>query len=309
MKSSSGFRLGTRGSALALWQAGFTKHAVEAAHTDLQVQIVEIKTTGDRIQDVPLAQVGGKGLFTKELDEALLDHRIDAAVHSLKDLPFSIPDGLILAAVGRREDPRDALVSAGARLEELAGGARIGTSSLRRQAQLRHAFPSLVPGTLRGNVDTRIRKLDAGEFDGIILAAAGLKRLGHAGRITEYLDPDWMIPAVGQGALAYVCRAGDSETRRRLDAIDDAETGLAVTAERAFLAGVEGNCQIPIAGYAMVSGGRLSISGMIAAIDGSRVLRDRVTGPGRDAAALGSELATRVLESGGRTILDAIRKQ
>lgn len=305
MASSGEFRLGTRGSPLALWQAGFTKNALEAAHPGLEVLIVEIKTTGDRIQDVPLAQVGGKGLFTKELDEALLDHRIDAAVHSLKDLPFSIPDGLGLAAVGRREDARDAVVSTGPRLDEMADGARIGTSSLRRQAQLRDTFPSLVPGTLRGNVDTRLRKLDAGDFDAIILAAAGLKRLGHAGRITEFLEPDRMLPAVGQGALAYVCRTDDAKTRGRIHAIDDAETALAVTAERAFLAGVEGNCQIPIAGHATVSGESLSISGMIAAIDGSTILRDRVTGSTSEAAALGRQLATRLLESGGRAILDA----
>ena len=306
MANKTPTRLGTRGSPLALWQAGFTKNSLEAAHADLEVQIVEIRTTGDRIQDVPLAEVGGKGLFTKELDEALLDDRIDAAVHSLKDLPFSMPEGLVLAAVGCREDPRDALVSTGPRLDELPAGARIGTGSLRRQAQLRDAFPHLVADSVRGNVDTRLGKLDRGEFDGILLAAAGLKRLGHAERITEYLEADRMLPAVGQGVLGYVCRIDDTETRSAFDAINHAETLLAVTAERAFLAGVEGNCQVPVAGHATFSGELLSISGMIAAIDGSTVLKDRVSGFGTDAGALGAALARRLLASGGQAILDAI---
>src|SRR2546421_1481157 len=209
-------RLGTRGSALALWQANWTKIELEKRWPDLTVQLVPIKTTGDKILDVPLAKIGGKGLFTKEIDEALLDGRIDIAVHSLKDVPFQLPDGIDFGAIPEREDPRDAFLSNGPRLEELPKGAVIGTSSLRRQVQLRHRFPALNLVALRGNVDTRLRKLAAGEFDGIILAAAGLKRLGHAARITQVLDDDVMVSAVGQGALGIACRSGDDATRAAL---------------------------------------------------------------------------------------------
>src|SRR5437870_13576981 len=205
-------RLGTRGSALALWQANWTKSQLEQRWPESAVELVPIKTTGDKILDVPLAKIGGKGLFTKEIDEALLDGRIDLAVHSMKDVPFQLPDGIDFAAVPEREDPRDAFISNGPQLEELDKGATIGTSSLRRQVQLRHRFPLLNLATLRGNVDTRLRKLAAGEFDGIILAASGLKRLGHAARITQILDDDIMVSAVGQGALAIACRSGDDAT-------------------------------------------------------------------------------------------------
>ena len=249
-KTSSGLRLGTRRSALALWQANWAQAELESRVPGLHVGILPIKTTGDRIQNVSLAEIGGKGLFTKELDEALLDGRIDFAVHSLKDLPFALPAGTALAAVTRREDQRDALVSNGTGLEDMRAGARVGTSSLRRQAQLRHRFRDLEIVTLRGNVDTRIRKLDSGEFDGIILAAAGLKRLGHEKRITQYLEPDVMLSAIGQGALGIVCRSQDAPTREELQVLDDAETHEAVVAERALMASLDGSCQVPIAGYA-----------------------------------------------------------
>src|SRR5262245_16959509 len=212
----SEIRLGTRGSALALWQANWTKGELEKRWPGLIVQLVPIKTTGDKILDVPLAKIGGKGLFTKEIDEALLGGAIDLAVHSLKDVPFQLPDGIDIAAIPEREDPRDAFLSHGPKLHDLPARAKIGTSSLRRQVQLRHHFPSLDLVTLRGNVDTRLRKLGSGEFDAIILAAAGLKRLGHEQRITQILDDDIMISAVGQGALAIVCRSADGSTRRLL---------------------------------------------------------------------------------------------
>src|SRR4051812_44478520 len=209
-------RLGTRGSALALWQANWTKSELERRWPGLQVDLVPIKTTGDRILDVPLAKIGGKGLFTKEIDEALLEGRIDLAVHSMKDVPFQLPYGIEFGAVPEREDPRDAFLSNGPKIQELKAGATIGTSSLRRQVQLRHRFPSLNLLTLRGNVDTRLRKLEAGEFDGIILALAGLKRLGHAARVTQILDEDIMLSAAGQGALGIVCRSEDAETHQFL---------------------------------------------------------------------------------------------
>src|SRR5262245_43482621 len=209
----SNLKLGTRGSALAMWQANWTKVELEKRWPRVTVELISIKTTGDKILDVPLAKVGGKGLFTKELDEALLDGRIDLAVHSLKDVPFQLPDGIDFAAIPEREDPRDAFISNGPKLHELNKNARIGTSSLRRQVQLRHRFPDLELVNLRGNVDTRLRKLSEREFDGIILAIAGLKRLGHAERITQVLDDDIMVSAVGQGALGIVCRSADVATR------------------------------------------------------------------------------------------------
>src|SRR5437899_9302466 len=206
-------RLGTRGSALALWQANWTKTQLEQRWPELAVDLVPIKTTGDKILDVPLAKIGGKGLFTKEIDEALLDGRIDLAVHSMKDVPFQLPSGIVFGAIPEREDPRDAFLSNGPALEELRPGSTVGTSSLRRQVQLRHRFPALKLVGLRGNVDTRLRRAAAGDFDGIILAIAGLKRLGHEARVTQILDDDVMLPAVGQGALVMVCREGDEASR------------------------------------------------------------------------------------------------
>src|SRR5580765_6591571 len=217
--SSRSLKLGTRGSALALWQANWTKIALEHRWPRLTIDLVPIKTTGDKSLDVPLDKIGGKGLFTKEIDEALLDGRIDLAVHSLKDVPFQLPDGIDFAAIPEREDPRDAFVSNGTKLRDLPPDAKVGTSSLRRQVQLRHRLPNLNLQTLRGNVDTRLRKLDAGDFDAIILAAAGLKRLGHENRITEFLEDNVMISAVGQGALGIVCRSTDNVTQQFLEVL------------------------------------------------------------------------------------------
>lgn len=298
--------LGTRGSALALWQANWTKAQLEKRWPGLVVDLVPIKTTGDKILDVPLAKIGGKGLFTKELDEALLDGRIDLAVHSLKDVPFQLPDGIDFAAVPEREDPRDAFVSNGPKLEDLPSGARIGTSSLRRQVQLRHRFPALNLVTLRGNVDTRLRKLAEAEFDGIILAAAGLKRLGHEKRITQILDDDIMVSAVGQGALGIVCRATDDATRRALEVLSHEPTRLAVTAERGLLRALGGSCQVPVAGKAKIDGMDLIIKGLIASLDGTRVITDELRGSVDDANKLGLDLGQRLLSMGAGEILAEI---
>ena len=299
-------KLGTRGSALALWQANWTKRALEHRWQGLTVELVPIKTTGDKILDVPLAKIGGKGLFTKELDEALLDGRIDLAVHSLKDVPFQLPDGIDFAAIPEREDPRDAFVSKGTRLQDLPSGATIGTSSLRRQVQLRHRFPSLNLQTLRGNVDTRLRKLDAGDFDAIILAAAGLKRLGHEDRITEFLDDDIMISAVGQGALGIVCRSADNATLHFLEALDHEATRTAVTAERGLLRALGGSCQVPVAGKATLQHDRLTIKGLIASLDGRRVIFDELSGPKDQSVELGLQLGQKLLAMGAGDILAEI---
>jgi hydroxymethylbilane synthase len=304
----SGFklRLGTRGSALALWQANWTKTELQKRWPDLDVELVPIKTTGDKILDVPLAKIGGKGLFTKEIDEAMLDRRIDVAVHSLKDVPFELPPGIVIGAVPEREDPRDAFLSNGGKLSEMKSDARIGTSSLRRQVQLRHRFPFFNLMTLRGNVDTRLRKLSEGEFDGIILAAAGLKRLGHEGRITQILEDDIMVSAVGQGALGIVCRTDDETTKQLLTPLDHNPTRTAVTAERGLLRALGGSCQVPVAGRANLTGNILTIKGLIASLDGIRVITDQVTGPSDRAEELGIELGRRMLSRGAGEILAEI---
>jgi hydroxymethylbilane synthase len=299
-------RLGTRGSALALWQANWTKSELERRWSGLAVELIPIKTTGDKILDVPLAKIGGKGLFTKELDEALLDGRIDLAVHSLKDVPFQLPDGIDFAAIPEREDSRDAFLSNGPKLQDLPEGATIGTSSLRRQVQLRHRFPALHLATLRGNVDTRLRKLAAGEFDGIILAVAGLKRLGHGERITQVLDDDIMLSAVGQGALGIVCRSGDDATRAALCVLDHVSTRTAVTAERGLLRALGGSCQVPVAGKAWLANDRLTIKGLIASFDGSRVISDELSGAAARPAELGLALGQKLLSMGAGEILAEI---
>jgi hydroxymethylbilane synthase len=300
-------KLGTRGSALALWQAHWTKTELERHFAGLSVELIPIKTTGDKILDVPLAKIGGKGLFTRELDEALLDKRIDIAVHSLKDIPFQLTDGTELAAIPEREDSRDAFLSNGPLLQDLPAGATIGTSSLRRQVQIRHRFPSLNLAMLRGNVDTRLRKLENREFDGIILALAGLKRLGHESRVTQILDDDVMISAVGQGALGIVCRQNDRTTKDRLATLDHSYTRAEVTAERALLRALGGSCQTPVGGRAQFSGNRLQLKAFVASLDGTRTLQLQTEGPASDADALGYELGKRLLEAGGAQILAEIQ--
>ena len=305
---SRNLKLGSRGSPLAMWQANWAKAGLESIFEDLAVELVILKTTGDTILNVPLAQIGGKGLFTKELDEALLDGRIDFAVHSMKDLPFDLPDGIQLVAITEREDHRDAFVSDGRKLGEMPSGARIGTSSLRRQVQLRHRFPDLHVVPVRGNVDTRLRKLDAGEYDGIVLAAAGLNRLGHSDRITEFLESEVMLSAVGQGALAIVCRAGDGETQASLLRLDHETTRCAVLAERALLASLEGSCQVPIGGHARIEGNVIFLTGLIASLDGGHLITDRVSGETARAGEIGAELGRRLLSSGGAAVLEEISR-
>ncbi len=293
--------IGSRGSQLALWQANWVKRALEELGQPCRIEI--IKTTGDKITDVPLAKVGTKGLFTKEIEEALLDGRIDLAVHSLKDLPTELPAGLRIAAIPEREDARDALV--GLRLAELKDGARVGTSSLRRVAQLRAARPGLVIESVRGNLDTRLRKLTEGQYDALVLAAAGLRRLGWAERIAEYLAPEVMCPAVGQGALAIETRE-DGEGARACARLDHAATRVAVEAERAVLARLGGGCQVPIGAHGRVSGERLELEAVVALPDGTRTIRRASCGPVSEAARLGRALGQELLDAGGREILEQV---
>lgn len=272
------------------------------------VELLPMSTKGDRIQDRSLAAIGGKGLFIKELEAALEERRADLAVHSMKDVPGELPDALVIAAVLPRADPRDALLTAGARrLEDLPRGARLGTSSLRRQAQLLAARPDLAIVPLRGNVDTRLRRLDAGELDAIVLACAGLVRLGLEARITARLEPRIFLPAVGQGVIGIECRSDDERTREVLHALEDGATRTAIEAERAFAHRLGGSCQSPIAGYAQIEEDRLTLVGLVAEPDGSRLLRDSITGSTADPSLLGVELAERVLSAGARELLLRLR--
>ena len=290
--------IASRGSQLALWQARWVEAQLTAAGHEVRIEI--IKTTGDKITDVPLAKVGGKGLFTKEIEEALLDGRAQLAVHSLKDLPTELPDGLVLAAVPERQDPCDAVI--GHTLAELAQGAKVGTSSLRRSAQLRSLRPDLQIESVRGNLDTRLRKLDEGQYDAILLAAAGLKRLGWGARIAEILHPSVMCPAVGQGALAIETCEGFALP----DVLNHAATHTAVLAERALLHALGGGCQVPIGAYATVDGGRLQIQAIVAAPDGSQIIRAHSEGAASQAEEIGTALAAELLAKGARQLLESI---
>jgi hydroxymethylbilane synthase len=274
--------IGSRGSQLALWQA---RHIQSLLNVETRIEI--IKTTGDKIQDVPLSQVGGKGLFTKEIEEALLDGRIDLAVHSLKDMPSELPAGLVLSAIPEREDPRDALLGA-----PLRPGGRVGTSSLRRSVQLQAMHRGVSIETLRGNLDTRIRKLDEGQYDTIILAAAGLRRLGWADRISELIPVDVMIPAVGQGALAIETRDDQGEAHRIARTLEHEASRIAITAERAFLAVFGGGCQVPIGAHATISGSGIRLRAFVSEPDGSNVKRGEETGT--DPVGVGQALAKRL---------------
>jgi len=293
--------IASRGSQLALWQARWVSAQLTGLGHECRIEI--IKTTGDKITDVPLAKVGTKGLFTKEIEEALLDGRADLAVHSLKDLPTELPEGLVLAAVPEREDPRDAVV--GKPLADLPAGAKVGTSSLRRAAQLRTLRPDLVIESVRGNLDTRLRKLDEGQYDAILLAAAGLKRLGWGDRIAEILDAETMCSAVGQGALAIETRASGAGFDA-VQAMDHADTHAAVMAERGVLGALGGGCQVPIGAHATVEGGRLRLLGLVASPEGDEVIRAESSGAASDAESLGRALGQELLERGARRILDAV---
>ncbi len=298
-------RIGTRASRLALWQAEWVQIRLQQLHPGLQVELVKIQTEGDRILDTPLAKIGGKGLFVKEIEEALIDGRIDLAVHSMKDVPTQLPPGLELRCITERADPRDCLVLTGnlTSFAALPQGARIGTSSLRRRAQLLHRRPDLQISDLRGNVDTRLRKMKEQGLDGIVLAAAGLKRLGYQDRISVCLEPEECLPAIAQGALGLECRSDDRATHALLAPLHHPPTATAVTAERAFLARLEGGCQVPVAGYAQLLDDRLEITGLVARIDGSEVLKDRLNCPPAEAVEAGAALADILLRCGADRIL------
>jgi hydroxymethylbilane synthase len=299
--------LGTRGSKLALQQSEWFQSRVHEVAPEVRVTLRKIQTSGDKILDVPLAKIGGKGLFVKEIEEALLAGEIDLAVHSMKDVPAQLPAGLEILCVPPREDARDALISRDGRsFKDLPQGARIGTASLRRQAQLLNARPDLRIEMLRGNLDTRLRKLKEGQYDAIVLAAAGLRRLAWTQEITEYLDPVISLPAIGQGALGIEGRSNDQFVRSILHRLNDQPTSTAVTAERALLHRLEGGCQVPIAGYATLNGEQLQLEGLVASVDGKTVIRDRVLGRTQEAHALGVELAEKLLGRGGDRILREI---
>lgn len=300
-------KIGTRQSLLALWQSNHIAACLRKKYPECEVVLKKIVTKGDRILDVPLAQIGGKGLFTKEIEEDLLSGEVDLAVHSLKDMPTVLPEGLCLTAITERANVGDAFVSNEySCFAELPLGAVVGTSSLRRKAQLLAARPDLTIRDLRGNVDTRLRKLDEGLYDAVILAAAGLERLGHGDRIKDVIPSDVCLPAVGQGALAIECRTDDAEVRQMLDFLNDMPTVYATNAERAFLGLLEGGCQVPIGVHADVEGDKIKIEAIIAALDGSTVLRDTIEGAATDAVALGQELGKKMLANGGQEILAAI---
>jgi hydroxymethylbilane synthase len=297
-------RIGTRGSPLALWQANYIAGRLRPLAAPRPVELVEIQTAGDRVRDVPLAQLGGDGVFTKEIQRALLAEQVEVAVHSLKDLPTTPVEGLVLAAVPARGPVGDVFISRRhARFDDLPRAAAVGTSSLRRRSQALHRRPDLRLVNLRGNVETRLGKLAEQDLDAIILARAGLERLGLAGHITEALDPAWMLPAVGQGALGLECRAGDLLTRRLLEPLDDAPTRQAVTAERALLRGLGGGCLVPIGALATVQGDRLALRGAVLSPDGTRRVAAEAEGPAAGAEAVGRGLAEALLARGAREML------
>ena len=297
-------RIATRKSPLAMWQAEHVADALRAAHPGINVEIHGMSTQGDKILDTPLAKIGGKGLFVKELEARMLEGDADIAVHSMKDVPVELPDGLHLAVIMQREDPRDAFVSNNyASLEELPEGAVVGTSSLRRQCQLSDRRPDLVIKSLRGNVNTRLRKLDDGEYDAVILAAAGLIRLGFGERIRSSIDPEDSLPAIGQGAVGIECRADDPRINELLAPLHHADTATRVLAERAMNTRLEGGCQVPIGGHAVLEGEEIWMRGLVGTVDGSEIIRAEIRGPRDQAEALGTALADELLEHGAKEIL------
>lgn len=302
-------RIGTRGSMLAKWQAEYVRKLI-FQKTGVDAEIIIIKTTGDKLQQAPFAQIGGKGVFIKELEEALLEEEVDLAVHSVKDIPTDVPSRLCFPAVCRREDVRDCLVSAnGATLAVLRRGARVGTSSLRRQAQLRHMRPDLDVRELRGNVDTRLRKVESGEYEAIMLAKAGLDRLGLSGRITEVMQPENFMPAVGQGAIAIQARLKDEEMGDALGVLDDPPTRQAIMAERALLATLEGGCQVPLGAWARVERGELVMDAVVCSPDGQQYVKQRGTAPPERARELGQQVAQMLIDAGAGSILEEVSRQ
>jgi hydroxymethylbilane synthase len=299
-------RIGTRGSMLAKWQAESIRKQLFAA-TGREAEIVIIKTTGDKMQQAPLTQIGGKGIFIKELEEALLEETIDLAVHSVKDVPTDIPSRLMFPAVCRRDDVRDCLV--GSTLANLRHGARVGTSSLRRQAQLKHLRPDLDLRDLRGNVDTRLRKVESGEYEAVMVAKAGLDRLGLSQRISEVLSPETCMPAVGQGAIAVECRLKDTEAGDLLAPLDDGETRTAILAERALLGALHGGCQVPLGAWAHIERGELVLHACVCSVDGAQYVKQRATAPPDQAAQLGEHMARLLIEAGAQSILEEVSRQ
>ena len=299
-------RIGTRGSMLAKWQAESVRKRLFAA-AGVEAEIVIIKTAGDKLQHMPLTAIGGKGIFIKELEEALLEESIDLAVHSVKDIPTDTPSRLSFPAVCHRDDVRDCLV--GATLTSLRQGARVGTGSLRRQAQLLHLRPDLDIRDLRGNVDTRLRKVESGEYEAIMLSKAGLDRLGLSQRISEVLSPEVCMPAVGQGAIAVECRLKDSEAADILALLDDAETRTAIIAERALLGALQGGCQVPLGAWARIERGELVLEACVCSPDGVQYVKQRATAAPDQAAQLGEHMARLLVEAGARTILEEVSRQ
>ena len=299
-------RIGTRGSILAKWQAESIRKQLFAA-TGMEAEIVIIKTSGDKMQQAPLTQIGGKGIFIKELEEALLDESIDLAVHSVKDVPTDIPSRLMFPAVCRRDDVRDCLV--GSTLANLRRGARVGTSSLRRQAQLKHLRPDLDLREIRGNVDTRLRKVESGEYEAVMVAKAGLDRLGLSQRISEVLAPEVCMPAVGQGAIAVECRLKDTEAGDLLAPLDDAETRTAIIAERALLGALHGGCQVPLGAWARIERGELVLDACVCSVDGVQYVKQSATAPPDQAAQLGEHMARVLIEAGAQSILEEVSRQ
>lgn len=308
MSRPAEIRIGTRGSALALWQANHVRSRLLEANPLITVTIEAIKTTGDKILDSPLPAIGGKALFVKEIEEALLAGRVDLAVHSLKDMPTRLPEGLRIGAILPREDSRDAWIGAGGtRLDDVPSGTRIGTSSLRRQAQLLHYRPDLEIVPLRGNLDTRINRFEEKGLGGVVVAAAGLRRMGWAGRVTHVIEMEVSLPAIGQGAIAVECRSGDERIESFLKILDDPETADCVRAERAMLDRLGGGCQVPIAGHASLSGGAsIRLRGLVASVDGRRIVRAEKTAGRHEAERLGREVAESLLCSGAAPILEEI---
>ena len=306
MKES--LKIGTRASKLALWQANWVKSALIEAYPQQNIELVIIKTKGDKILDVPLAKVGGKGLFVKEIEQALLDGRIDIAVHSMKDMPAEIPAGLCIGAIPTREDPADVLISKnGLHFSELKQGGVIGTSSLRRGAQIRHMRPDIMIVPLRGNVETRLKKLEIENLDAVVLAAAGVKRLNLEHRITEYLNFDIMLPAVGQGALSIEIRQNDPDIQPMIKALDDPHTRAIVTGERAFLNHLGGSCQVPIAGHGVINRNTFNLTGLVADLDGSRILKATLSGSTDSTETIGISLAQQLLAQGADKILEQLQ--
>jgi len=299
--------IGSRGSKLALWQANWVQSELLKNHPNLSIQITTIKTKGDKILDVPLAKVGGKGLFVKEIEDALLEGEIDLAVHSMKDMPADLPQGLTIGAIPQRENSQDVLVSKKGCLADLPEGARIGTSSLRRASQLLFARPDIIIHPLRGNLDTRLRKLDEGDMDAIVLAAAGVRRLGLEHRITEYLDSSVMLPAAGQGALCIEIRAGDEETGALVGEMNHADTRTVVLGERAFLHRLGGSCQVPIAAHGRIEDDHFKLSGLVAEPDGSQIYRAEHKGSRDLSGNIGILLAEKLIAQGAMVIIEKLQ--